>query len=112
MHPRIRVVDLFAGCGGLTIGVAEAARALGLGIDVRLAVDFDADAASVYRANLPEAVVQEVGVEILFDGAVGAPPTAAENRIKRKVGRSAIVAGPPAAKPSDHQGEERSLCAG
>jgi len=47
----VRVVDLFSGCGGLTLGMAEAARRLGRGIDVALAVDFDEDIAAVFAAN-------------------------------------------------------------
>jgi DNA (cytosine-5)-methyltransferase 1 len=35
----LRLVDLFAGCGGLTLGVEQAAIAAGRHIDVALAVD-------------------------------------------------------------------------
>jgi DNA (cytosine-5)-methyltransferase 1 len=47
-------VDLFSGFGGLSLGVAEAARRVGLGIDIPLAVDLDQDAVAVYGANFPE----------------------------------------------------------
>ena len=40
-------VDLFAGAGGMTSGALQA------GIDVRLAVEFDPDAANTYRNNFP-----------------------------------------------------------
>lgn len=46
------IVDLFCGCGGLTLGAQEAARAVGLRPWVRLAVDTDKDALAVYGANL------------------------------------------------------------
>jgi len=102
LRPRIRVVDLFAGCGGLTLGVAEAARRLGLGIDVRLAVDLDGDATAVYEANLPGADVRQVHVEELFDGAVGSPLTAAERAVKKQVGEvDVLVGGPPCQGHSD-----------
>jgi len=102
LRPRIRIVDLFAGCGGLTLGVAEAARSLGLGTDVRLAVDTDVDAAAVYKANLPEANFKTVGVEELFDGKLGAVPTALERRLKREVGKvDVLVGGPPCQGHSD-----------
>jgi DNA (cytosine-5)-methyltransferase 1 len=102
MRPRIRVADLFAGCGGLTLGVAEAARRLGLGIDVRLAVDVDAEARAVYEANLPGADFREVSIEELFDGVVGAPLTTAERKLKRQVGRvDVLVGGPPCQGHSD-----------
>ncbi|MBL0121657.1 MAG: DNA cytosine methyltransferase [Betaproteobacteria bacterium] len=47
----IRVVDLFSGCGGLTLGVSEAARAAQVGTEVVLACDTNDSALSVYRQN-------------------------------------------------------------
>lgn len=102
LRPRVRVVDLFAGCGGLTLGVAEAARTLRLGVDVRLAVDVDADARLVYKANLPGAEVRDGRVEELFDGAVGGTLTAAERAIKKQLGKvDVLVGGPPCQGHSD-----------
>jgi DNA (cytosine-5)-methyltransferase 1 len=96
LRPRIRVVDLFAGCGGLTIGVAEAARRLGMGLDVRLAVDFDSTAVSVYRANLPDAEVRQAKVQDLFDGDPGDELTVSEIEIKDAVGQvDVLLGGPP-----------------
>src|SRR5690242_18106221 len=46
---RIRFADLFCGCGGMSLGVLEAARTLGLGAQVELAIDNDIDALTVYR---------------------------------------------------------------
>jgi DNA (cytosine-5)-methyltransferase 1 len=102
LRPRVRVVDLFAGCGGLTLGVAEAARRLGLGIDVRLAVDNDADATAVYKENMPGADVRRLGVEELFDGVAGAPLTAVERTVKKQTGKvDVLVGGPPCQGHSD-----------
>src|SRR5207302_442591 len=50
----VRVVDLFSGCGGLTLGVSEACRALDLACEAALAVDVDPVALQVYGANFPE----------------------------------------------------------
>ncbi len=47
----IRVVDLFSGCGALTLGVAEACRALGYGFESALAVDVLAPALKVHEHN-------------------------------------------------------------
>lgn len=102
LRPRVRVVDLFSGCGGLTIGVAEAARRLGLGIDVRLAVDLDGDAIRVYENNLPGADVRQVPVEQLFDGRVGSSLTSMERTVRKEVGEvDVLVGGPPCQGHSD-----------
>lgn len=49
---NLSIVDLFCGCGGLTLGAHEVARAVGLQPRVRLAVDTDAEALAVYARNL------------------------------------------------------------
>jgi DNA (cytosine-5)-methyltransferase 1 len=102
LRPRVRVVDLFAGCGGLTLGAAEAARHLGLGLDVRLAVDVDQTVTNVYQANLPNAAVRCERVDVLFDGRPGHALTEAETRVKEKVGVvDVLLGGPPCQGHSD-----------
>src|SRR5690242_14067593 len=49
----IRIADFFCGCGGLTLGAAQAAFGFQRAIDVRFAIDLDLDANAVYRANFP-----------------------------------------------------------
>jgi hypothetical protein len=93
LRPRVRVVDLFSGCGGLTLGAAEAARHLGLGLEVRLAVDADKTATDVYQANLPSADARCGRVEALFDGQPGDALTEAEAKIKRDVGAIDVLMG-------------------
>lgn len=98
----VRVVDLFAGCGGLTVGIAEAAYRYGLGIDVRLSIDADKDAADVYRKNFPGARVEKALVEDLFDGQLGAHLTTAERKVRHDVGFvDLLVGGPPCQGHSD-----------
>ena len=93
---RLRVVDLFAGCGGLTLGVAQAARACGWGIDVVLALDTDSSAISVYEVNFPKAHVRSQQVEDIFDGALGQKFSDAERTSAREIGVvHALVGGPP-----------------
>lgn len=91
----VRVVDLFAGCGGLTIGVAEAARRSGRGIDVRLALDNDPDAAGVFHANFPTAAVHTDRVEDWFDGDLGSTFTDREQEVRKLVGHVDILLGGP-----------------
>jgi DNA (cytosine-5)-methyltransferase 1 len=48
---NLSIVDLFCGCGGLTLGVQEAACAAGLRTFVRLALDIDREGLEVYAEN-------------------------------------------------------------
>ena len=93
----VTVVDLFAGCGGLTLGVAQAADHLSRGVDVRLAVEFNEVAADVYLANFPDA--RDVRVEditTLFSSELDEPLTETEKLLREKVGRlDVLVGGPP-----------------
>lgn len=92
----LQLVDLFAGGGGLTIGVAEAALRMGRGTEVALAVENDDRAADIYGLNFPRANLVRSSVEALFDGDLAAPFTAAERSIALAVGEvDALVAGPP-----------------
>ncbi|MCK6210075.1 DNA cytosine methyltransferase [Georgenia sp. EYE_87] len=93
---QLVVVDLFAGCGGLTLGVAQAAHERGLGLQVPLALDFDKAPVDVYRANFPEANVQVGAVESYFDGDLGATPTQTESVTRQEVGEvDLLIGGPP-----------------
>lgn len=102
-NASFRVVDLFAGCGGLTLGIAQAAHARGLALKIPLAVDFEPTAAQVYRSNFPGAErVECCRVEELFDGDAGEgyephqPLTLTEARIRKEVGAiDALIGGPP-----------------
>src|SRR5207249_2953065 len=102
MRPAVRVVDLFCGCGGLSLGVAEAARRLGLGIEIPLAIDIDEDAVAVYRANFAEADVRAQSLEESIDGENGSALTSRERRLARAVGPvDVLVGGPPCQGHSD-----------
>lgn len=92
----LRVVDLFAGCGGLALGVAQAAHKHGVSLDVRLAVDFEAAPIKVFKANFPKANVQRGTVESYFDGDLGASVTAQEAETLSAVGQvGLLIGGPP-----------------
>src|SRR4051794_4840270 len=68
---RIAAVDLFAGCGGLSIGLWEAARRRGVNLEVPLSVDIDPVMASTFRRNLPGSGAVAARVEELFGGDPG-----------------------------------------
>src|SRR5690349_9923055 len=68
----VRIVDLFSGGGGLTLGAAECFRRAGRGIDVRLAVEFDASIWPIYRSNFPQAShLPASDISMWFDSRVG-----------------------------------------
>lgn len=93
----VTVVDLFAGCGGLTLGVAQAARDLGRGLDVRLAVEFNASPAAVYRSNFPDArAVMVTDITTLFSSDLEEPLRKTEKDLRERVGNvDVLVGGPP-----------------
>ncbi|MBM7505912.1 DNA cytosine methyltransferase [Agromyces aurantiacus] len=99
---RLTVVDLFAGCGGLTLGVAQAAQERGLALDIPLAIDFELAPVQVFRANFPEANVQAATVEAYFDGALGEERTITEIGVVDQVGDiDLLIGGPPCQGHSD-----------
>ena len=93
--PKLRVADLFSGCGGLSLGMQRAALDLGYYMDVRLAVDSDQVAMDVYRSSFPDAATICKPIEQIIDGEVGSPLTSAETELARQVGRLDILLGGP-----------------
>jgi len=67
----VRIVDLFAGCGGLTLGLQEAARALNMGFQAVLANDLEISGLRVYERNFPGVRLEHAPIETLFDGDIG-----------------------------------------
>ena len=51
-HGELRVVDLFAGCGAMSLGLKYAAEALGYQFVSSLAAEFNEEILGVYSANL------------------------------------------------------------
>lgn len=92
---NVRVVDLFSGCGGMTAGAAEAARALGLYLDPVLAVDHDDVALGVYENNFPEVETRAARVQDLFGLGQHRRFNADQRRLKREVGDIDILLGGP-----------------
>ncbi|MBE9925060.1 DNA cytosine methyltransferase [Cellulosimicrobium cellulans] len=92
----VGIVDLFSGCGGLTVGAQEAARALGRPIDVQLAVDLDADALSVYEANFAPREAVADPIQSLVDRSPGQSLSFSERTLRRQLdGVDIVLGGPP-----------------
>jgi DNA (cytosine-5)-methyltransferase 1 len=97
-----RLADIFAGCGGLSLGIAQAANDHGRATEVALAVDVEPAMTAVYKTNFPKATVHTTSVEKLFDGSLSAELTATENEIVGSIGQiDALVGGPPCQGHSD-----------
>ena len=99
---RPSAIDLFSGCGGLTLGLKQA------GFAVRAAVEIDARAASTYSANHPKVnlydidirkletatVLRDLGLQVgELDLLAGCPPCQGFSRLRTK-NRSDAVADP------------------
>lgn len=92
----VRVVDLFSGCGGMALGVAEACRALGRGIDIVAAYDNDSRARAVYKANFPQANCQDGDLGEILEADINAPLTLVEQQMADLADHvDVLVAGPP-----------------
>lgn len=93
----VHIVDLFAGCGGMTLGAIEAARAISRPAEVVLAMEKDDDIRAIYDANFTSVLSTDRGdVRKRFDGGVGQPLTFVERRTAREVGDvDLLVGGPP-----------------
>ena len=106
---RIRLVDLFCGCGAMTLGAWEAARRSGYGLDIRFALDWSRKPLEVFRHNFECStdVVVDADVSSLL-GDVGLPRTVREQQLKQAVGRlDLLVAGPPCQGHSDLNNSSR-----
>ena len=106
----LRVVDLFCGAGGLSLGLREACSALGYGFEVALAADLDRQALAVFQRNFGPAEVLAEPVETLLSGPVGSPPTAEELAWARRLGAiDFVVGGPPCQGHSDLNNRTRRV---
>lgn len=95
-QPSIRTVSVFSGCGGMALGVCDAAWALGAKHEIVLAVDTNQDALAVFKDNFRPGVAKPDPVETLFDGDLGQPLTMSEKHLRRKVGKvDFVIGGPP-----------------
>ena len=101
----LRIVDLFAGAGGLTLGVAQLASEAGLSLVSELAVDTDAASLAVHARNHGTRVRSDESVASLIDYRVRLTAETAEFVYKPEIidegiagaaaGADLILAGPP-----------------
>lgn len=98
----VRVVDLFAGCGGLTLGIEEAARALGLRMSPVLAMDIDEEALATYGRNFEGTALWSTPIEHVLSAYGTASTSDAERELIELVGEvDVLIGGPPCQGHSD-----------
>jgi len=67
---RIRVIDLFCGAGGLSLGVVQGLKALGYSPVVELAADLDRAALQLYDRNFGPAELHHGSVDQLVNAPI------------------------------------------
>lgn len=91
----IRVVDLFSGCGGMSLGVREACDALGLRFESAGAFDIEPVVVNVFNNNF-ETNVRPLDLRQTLQLNLEAAPSDQEFSLVDQVGRlDFVVAGPP-----------------
>ncbi len=98
----INIVDLFAGCGGISLGVIEAARSLDLTSTVTTAVEWEKPAADCFKKNLSPQNMFNQDLNDLIDGQIGQTKTNSEEHFSKLCGAvDILVGGPPCQGHSD-----------
>jgi DNA (cytosine-5)-methyltransferase 1 len=99
---ELRIVDLFSGCGGLSLGVLEATRALGLAPNFVFALDTNADACETYQRNFPGAITLQDDISQILNGELDSTPTESERELLDRFPKiHMLVGGPPCQGHSD-----------
>ncbi|NKB72253.1 MAG: DNA (cytosine-5-)-methyltransferase [Candidatus Latescibacteria bacterium] len=107
---KLTVVDLFCGCGGLSLGLSQAALSHGLDLDIVLAIDANKAATSIYEANFaPKAGrVKTIPIQDIFDAELDSALTNRELYLRgRSIEIDFLVAGPPCQGNSDLNNKTR-----
>lgn len=99
---EIRVIDLFCGCGGLTLGIEEACRALEYKFTSILGADLSPAALELYKRNfMPQNTISDP-IELFIDQELGEPLSEHEQQFINMVGDvDILLGGPPCQGNSD-----------
>jgi DNA (cytosine-5)-methyltransferase 1 len=92
----IRVVDLFSGCGAMSLGVSEACRALGYRFESAGAFDIDVQALRVYERLFGLQQQSTVDLARALQNQLDSATSDAESKMVHEVGSvDMVLAGPP-----------------
>jgi DNA (cytosine-5)-methyltransferase 1 len=96
---EVKTVDLFSGCGCLSLGAFEACNAIGKRFVPMLAIDKDSNAIAVYEENFKPIKTYSEDICTLIDGNLESKPTANELRLQKDYLNNSVptllLAGPP-----------------
>jgi DNA (cytosine-5)-methyltransferase 1 len=91
----LRGVDLFSGCGGITMGLWEACRENNLRLDMVMACDLFPAAKTTFDQNFNPEQFLDQPIEHYVNGELGASTTPEENALIKLLGDVDIVVGGP-----------------
>lgn len=92
----VRAVDLFSGCGGMSLGIRDACDALGFRFESAGAFDVAADALSVYSHNFHTGPLRPLDLGKALSADLKRRPSAGEFALVESAGAiDFLVAGPP-----------------
>ena len=99
---EVRIADLFSGCGGLSLGIAEACRALEYKFVPVLAADLAPSALELYKKNFHPLHTIEEPIEMWVDSDIGQSPSQKEQQFIDMLGEiDILIGGPPCQGNSD-----------
>ena len=99
---KVRVADIYSGCGFMTLGSWEACRALGMKMVPVYALDNNPTATKIYTKNFPRSNVQTSMIERVLNHSFGDEFSASEMSLKMTLGKiDLLVGGPPCQGHSD-----------
>ena len=107
---ELRIVDLFSGCGGLTLGALQAAVKLSKSFEIALAIDISLQATDVYHSNF-----KKLAKNIILDDITKYVTNASYSRLNKdgkvlidRLGKvDILLAGPPCQGNSDLNNSSR-----
>jgi DNA (cytosine-5)-methyltransferase 1 len=98
----LTIVDLFSGCGGLTLGIEDACASIGRALRSQFACDLDEVALEVYRKNFEPPLVSSASIDEIFRTDFAAPLSDSEKELQQQLGEiDFLVGGPPCQGHSD-----------
>lgn len=93
---EVRVADLFSGCGAMSLGIAEACRAVGKRFVPVGAFDINQRVLDVYAHNFGLERLEPTDLAEVLEADIDADPTPKERELEERLGRvDFAVAGPP-----------------